>query len=84
MVFISLSLWWFPIFFIMILLYYFLVLHYGLPYGVAITCFYSSDVLVIFLCDSLWFAMIFCVFLMVFILFCSDSNVFLNVFHVFF
>ena len=41
--------------FIMIFLNYFLVLHYGLPYGVAMTFFYSSDVLVMFLCDSLCF-----------------------------
>ena len=41
-------------FFIMISLNYFLVLHYGLPYGVAMTFFYSSDVLVCFVCGSLW------------------------------
>ena len=54
MVFISLSLW-FPMFFIAIFHNYFLVLHYGLPYEVAMTVFYSSDVSLMFPCGSLWF-----------------------------
>ena len=54
MVFISLSLWW-TMCFIMIFHKYFLVLHYGLPYEVAMTFFYSSDVFLMFPFGSLWF-----------------------------